>query len=169
MKKLAILLFFFISLESYASPAESPMKQVYVDDRNNVHVVFPNEKEKRVTSNGLVSGVKFSPNKRTAMWLVPNQWIAEGDVSPGGSRLAVYHAGKLKHLSCEPFIRSYWFWMDGEQIAIDCGGRHFAGTLILYDTASLRKIDSIFQPDIPEEMRPDWARSEINSDEDTEK
>jgi hypothetical protein len=167
MKKAAILLLFLASSAIYSATADGILKKVYIDNKNNVHVVFPNEKEKKLTTDGLVSGVKFSSNKRTAIWLVPNRWIAEGDVIPGGSKLAVYHAGKLQHITCEPFVRDYWFWMDGNQIAVDCGGRHFAGTLILYDAANLRKIDSFFQADIPEEKRPDWSKSESNSDENT--
>ena len=167
MKKMVFFFLFLFSaaLNSYA--AEDALKKIYVDNKNNVHVIFEDGKKKKLTSDGRVSGVKLAPDRKTVMWLIPNTWIAEGDVTPGGSGLAVYHAGKLQSIKCEPFIRDYWFWMDGKQIAIDCGGRHFAGTLILYDAASLRKIESLLQSDVTEEKRPAWTNSERTSDADT--
>ena len=97
-------------------------------------------------------------DKRSAAWLVLNSWIAEGDTEPGASQLAIYRDGQLRDIKCEPFIRDYWFWMQGKQVAIDCGGRHFAGTQSLFDIDTLLMIDSFFQPDIPEDRRPVWSK-----------
>ncbi|WP_143067867.1 hypothetical protein [Duganella sp. CF517] len=158
MIKLVFVFLFLSLLASNSYATQDYFIKVYLDKKNNVHVISSDGIDRKVTSDGRLSGVKISPDTRTVIWLVLNIWIAEGDVIPGGSVLAIYQNGKLRHIKCEPFIRDYWFWSDGRQIAIDCGGRHFAGTLILYDAVSLRKLDSISQSDVPEEKRPEWAK-----------
>lgn len=155
---------FVLSL-GHPDQSNGHLKKVFIDKNNNVHALFANGRERKLTTDGRVSGVKFPPDRDTIIWLIPNNWNAEGDLTPGGSKLAVYRAGRLQHISCEPFIRDYWFWMNGKQIAIECGARHFAGMLNLYDTSSLRKIDSIFEPDVPEEKRPEWSKLRANSEE----
>ena len=165
VKKFAFsLLLIFSSISPSIASSETLIKKAYVDQKNDVHVISPEGADEKITSSGRAQGVKLSTDGKTAIWLVQNSWIAEGDTAPAGSAIAIYSYGKLRQIRCDPFIRNYWFWMGGKQIAIDCGGRHFAGNLTLYDATSLRKLDSLYQPDIPEEKRPAWARPEDYSD-----
>ena len=89
-----------------------------------------------------------------------NNWVAEGDDGPGSEELVIYQSGKISSLECHPFIRDYWFRKNGSQIAIDCGGRHFAGTETLYDIKTARKISSFYEGDVPLEKRPDWSNGD---------
>lgn len=134
------------------------IKNIYIDKAKNAHIIYFDGKDKKITTKGRASNAILAPNRRTAAWLVLNSWIAEGDIEPGATQLAIYRNDKLRYIKCEPFIREYWFLAQGEQVAIDCGGRHFAGTQSLYNTASLVMIDSFFQADLPESKRPIWAK-----------
>lgn len=46
-----------------------------------------------------------------------------------------------------------------DSIGIDCGGLHFAGREILYDTATLKQVDSVDEATVPVKERPDWSYS----------
>ncbi|WP_147328209.1 MULTISPECIES: hypothetical protein [unclassified Duganella] len=133
------------------------LERIYIDKSANVHVIYSNGKEKKLTKVGRATQAELSKDKRTAAWLIENTWTAEGDVGPGSSNLTVYRDGRFLHIECQPFIRDYWFWEDGRKIGIDCGGRHFAGTLTLYDVRTGKIIESIFQPNVPYEKLPAWA------------
>lgn len=114
----------------------------------------------QVTTKINATSLKITPDNETVAWLVMNNWIAESDDELGSEELVVYHDGKTAPIKCHPFIRDYWFWKNGNQIAIDCGGRHFAGTEILYDTKTAKTISSFYQRDVPLEKRPDWSNGE---------
>lgn len=166
MKKLiSIALIIFTS--NCHSRNINKFESIYIDTAKNIHIIFPDGRDKKITKNGRAARATLAPDKHSAAWLVLNSWIAEGDVGPSSSQLAIYRNSRLRYIKCEPFIRDYWFWMGGKQVAIDCGGRHFAGTLILYDANTLQNIDSIFQADVPEDKRPAWSRQEGNSDSNT--
>jgi len=143
------------------------IRRAYVDGIKNVHIVFNDGHDIKITKIRRMANVTLSPDKRTVAWLVLNTWIAEGDTVPQSGKLAIYKNGKTRYIECGPFIRDYWFWMQGRQIATDCGGMHFAGTLTLYDIDTLRDIASFYQPDIPEDKQPAWSKSSSNSDSDT--
>lgn len=114
----------------------------------------------QITNKGNSAELKLAPDNETVAWLVINNWIAEGYIKPGSEELVIYRGGKINSIKCSPFIRDYWFWKDGRQVAIDCGGRHFAGREILYDAATLKEVSSFDQNDIPMEKRPNWSNSE---------
>lgn len=136
------------------------LKRVYLDDKQNVHVVTVRDHHTQITNKGNSIELKLAPDNETVAWLVINNWIAEGDIKPGSEELVIYRGGKTASIKCSPFIRDYWFWKDGRQVAIDCGGRHFAGREILYDTATLKKVSSFDQNDVPMEKRPDWSNGD---------
>ncbi|MGK5025949.1 hypothetical protein [Janthinobacterium sp. RB2R34] len=163
MKKIILMLLLTFISKSHSSNGEK-FSSIYIDKKNNVHIVFLDGRDEKISKNGHAENATLAPDKHSAAWLVLNTWIAEGDVAPGASLLAIYRNNKVRHIKCEPFIRDYWFWLGGKQVAIDCGGRHFAGTLMLYDTESLKNMDAIFQADIPEDKRPAWSRPENNAD-----
>jgi hypothetical protein len=86
-----------------------------------------------------------------------NTWTAKGDDGPSSEELMIYRSGKIRSIKCTPLIRDYWFWMNGSQIAIDCGGRHFAGHETLYDTKTMRELSSFDEAEVPLEKRPNWS------------
>lgn len=88
-----------------------------------------------------------SPDGKTAVWQVKDDEVR------------LYRNGRTRSIKCGPFIREFWFWQDGARIAIDCGGSHFAGREILYDSATLKQLDSFDQAEVPLERRPEWSSS----------
>jgi hypothetical protein len=148
----------FIYLISFSICATAPsssnaekLKQAYLDDKQNVHVLTAHGHHAQVTNKKNSTELKIAPDNETVAWLVMNNWTAEGDIRPGSEELAIYRNGKADSIKCRPFIRDYWFWNNGSQVAIDCGGRHFAGREILYDTKTLKEISRFNQNDIPME------------------
>ena len=135
------------------------LKRVYLDNSQNVHIVTSSGKDKKITTTGHRAQAMLSPDGETAAWLVNHTWIAEGDSEPGSSELVIYRRGKIRSIKCEPFIREYWFWQKGSRVAIDCGGRHFAGREILYDVRTSKELDSFDQSAIPVHKRPSWSTS----------
>lgn len=133
------------------------IKKAYLDRQKNVHVITTAGKDRKLTSKGNVGSLKIAADNRTIGWLVLNTWTAEGDDGPGSEELTIYRDGNLSSVKCGPFIRDYWFWEHGAQVVIDCGGRHFAGREILYDTQTLKEVASLDQAKIPLEKRPNWA------------
>ena len=156
MKKIISIFLMLSTTNCHA--IHSYLKNVHIDKEKNVHIISAEDRDEKISKSGDAAGATLSPDKRSAAWLVLNSWIAEGDIEPGASQLAIYRDGQLRHIQCEPFIRDYWFWMQGRQVAIDCGGRHFAGTQSLFDIDTLLMIDSFFQPHIPEDKRPVWSK-----------
>jgi len=154
-RSLYVLIFAFFS--SYVE-AEG-LKRVYLDQKNNVHVLTQLGERRQITQNGKASMLKLSPDNQTVTWLVLNTWKAEGDEKPRGQELVIYRNKKSASIKCTPFIRDYWFWQNGRQIAIDCGGRHFAGREILYDTNTLKELANFNQAELRLEKRPDWSNS----------
>lgn len=136
------------------------LRQVYLDKKNNVHVVNASSHDLQITETGDATSLKLSPNNETVAWLVMNKWIAEGDTQPQSEELKIYQNKQTRSIKCSLFIRDFWFWFNGDQIVIDCGGRHFAGWEILYDTKSLKKIASFDQDEVPLENRPEWSRGD---------
>jgi hypothetical protein len=136
------------------------LKKVYLDKNKNVHIVTSRDQDIEVTTKRNATSLKIAPDNETVAWLVMNNWIAEGDDEPGSEELVIYHSGKISSLECRPFNRDYWFWKNGSQIAIDCGGRHFAGTETLYDIKTERKISSFYEGDVPLEKRPEWSNGD---------
>lgn len=159
MKLLSYVLLLITLTASFGVNAEI-LKRSYIDEKNNVHVVSSAGRDFQLTTSGDAASAKLADNKRTVAWLVVNKWIAEGDTEPQSEEIKIYQDGKIRSIKCSLFIRDFWFWLNGKQIAIDCGGSHFAGWEILYDTTSLRRIASFDQGEIPFEKRPDWSRGD---------
>lgn len=151
----AVLITFSIN---YAD-AES-LKKAYLDKKNNVHVVTPNAKHIQITRTGNAIMLKIAPNGETVTWLALNTWALQDDRRPGAEELVIYRNGTTASIKCTPFIRDYWFWKNGTQIAIDCGGWHFSGREILYDIKTLKELASFDQAEVPLARRPDWSNSD---------
>ncbi|WP_147330472.1 MULTISPECIES: hypothetical protein [unclassified Duganella] len=150
----SLIYFFLILFATNISAHDIVLKRVYADKAGNIHVITPDGTDRQLTHGGRTTRAELSKDGRTAAWLVENAWTAEGDLGPGASHLTVYRDGHLRYIECQPFIRDYWFWEGGKKVGIDCGGRHFAGTLILYDVRTGKKIESVFQQN---RELPAWA------------
>jgi len=135
------------------------LKQTYLDGKQNVHVVRSDGKDIQVTQKGHKANVKLSSDGNTVAWLVSHTWKVEGQTETGSSELVVYRNGKARTIKCEPYIRDYWFWKKGSRVAIDCGGAHFAGREILYDTNTLKELETVDQSVVPTKDRPIWSAS----------
>lgn len=159
MKTISYIFLLSICTASVNIKAET-LKQVYLDKKNNVHLVTALGHDIQITKTGNAASLKLAPDNETVAWLVMNSWIAEGDVEPQSEELKIYQNGKTKSIKCSLFIRDYWFWLNGNQVAIDCGGQHFAGWEILYSTKTLKKIASFDEAKVPLKNRPDWSRGD---------
>lgn len=155
-----ILLVLAYTLALFLSTPEAmgaTIKKAYLDLQKNVHVITTAGKDQKLTGKGNAGSLKISADNRTIGWLVLNTWTAEGDNGPGSEELAIYRDGKITSIKCGPFIRDYWFWKHGAQVVIDCGGRHFAGQEILYDTRTMKEVARLDEAKVSLEKRPSWA------------
>lgn len=148
---------FALSYTLIANAHSETINKVYLDSQRNVHIINMHGRDLRITNEGNAGSLKLSPDRLTVAWLVMNTWTAEGDDEPSSEELVIYRDGKLGSLKCTPFIRDYWFWKNGSQVAIDCGGRRFAGSETLYDTKTMRQLASFDEAEVPLEKRPDWS------------
>jgi hypothetical protein len=140
-----------------ASTRPETLKKAYLDSKRNVHVINVHCRYSQITNKGNAGALKLAPDGETVAWLVLNTWAVQGDDLAGSEELTIYREGKFSTLKCTPFIRDYWFWMNGSQIAIDCGARHFAGHETLYDTRTLHELASFDEAEVPLDKRPDWS------------
>jgi hypothetical protein len=154
-----VILFFTINFLTTNARGEI-LREAYLDSKRNVHIINGYGLDIKITSKGNSDSLKLAPNRKAVAWLVMNTWTAEGDDRPGSEELVIYRGGKYSSIKCTPFIRDYWFWMNGSQIAIDCGGRHFAGREILYDTRTMRELSSFDEAKVPLKKRPDWSEAD---------
>ena len=136
------------------------LKKAYLDSRGNVHIITERGKHQRLTHEGNATSLKLAANNETVGWLVKNSWTLPGGKAAGSEELVVYQHGKAASIKCTPFIRDFWFWENGDQVAINCGGLHFAGREILYDTRSLREVASFDEADVPLSSRPNWSNND---------
>lgn len=160
MKNIFIVAALAISVDCLAEPLS--FEKVYVDNHKNIHVVTSTAKDIRLTNSGYGINASLSPDGKTAAWLVNNNLSSSGDTSPSASELKIYRNGRIQSIRCEPFVRDYWFWRKGRNIAIDCGSLHFAGSEILYDIATMKEIERFDQATVPPEKRPQWSISSDN-------
>jgi hypothetical protein len=133
------------------------LRKAYLDGNRNVHIVNDHGRDTQITNEENAEQLKLANDKETVAWLIMNIWTAEGDDEPGSEELIIYRNGKPSLLKCTPFIRNYRFWMNGNQIAIDCGARHFAGHEILDDTKTMQELSSFDEAAVPSEKRPNWS------------
>jgi hypothetical protein len=155
----SVVSLFILTVAVCSQTHAASLKQAYLDNTQNVHVVTSTGKDLQVTTTGHRTNIKLSSDGETAAWLVNQTQVAEGETEPAASELVIYRHGQTHSIKCEPFIRDYWFWKKDSRVAIDCGGNHFAGREILYDINSLKKLASFEQAIVPVEKRPTWSAS----------
>lgn len=141
------------------------LKRIYLDNYKNVHIITSTGKQINISKKIHAMEVELSPDKKTAVWLVEEKIDMGSGLENASLELGVYNEGRVRTIGCGRIIRSYWFWMNGKRIAIDCGGKHFAGHEILYDTSTLVELVSFDQAEVPLEKRPSWSKSGDNFDD----
>lgn len=157
MKFFSFPLLVLLFSAALASPASAgTWSRIFLDERGNVHLVQADGKEVRVSKNGKALNPKLAPDGETAAWLVGGKW-SDGEQAADANELAVYRHGRIRKIQCDPLIRDFWFWRDGAYVALDCGGRHFAGRNVLYDLKTFRQIESVDQATVPVDQRPEWT------------
>lgn len=151
--RLLVLLF----SAALASPASAgTWSRIFLDERGDVHLVQANGKEVRVSRNGKALNPKLAPDGKTAAWLVGGK-RSDGGQAADTNELTVYRHGHIRKITCDPLIRDFWFWRNGAHVALDCGGRHFAGRNVLYDLRTFRLVESVDQATVPADRRPEWT------------
>jgi hypothetical protein len=152
-----------VSFHSISLNTEFPptILRAFLDIQNNVHVTDNTGKEFLLTTDGNVSELRISPNGKTVAWRKDKKNSTQANTN-SEDEIFIYRNRSIRSIMCEPTIRDYWFWMGGEKIALDCGGTHFAGRELLYDTSTLRLLEHFDQADLPMENRPNWSQSSNN-------
>jgi hypothetical protein len=133
--------------------------RAYLDAEGNVRRVSAAGLVTKLTTNGRALRPAMAPDGKTVAWLVNETWMEDGRSMSGASKLVLYRDGQRRTISCEPFIRDFWFWKRGTRVAIDCGGAHFAGSEILYDGRTLKKLATVDTAVVPPGERPLWSKS----------
>lgn len=106
-----------------------------------------------------VQDAVVAPDGMAAAWLLEDLTLDDTPGEKGASTLVIYSKGKRRTLACRQLIRQFWFHQQGQQIAYDCGGRHFAGTEVLFDTGTLKELARFYQGDIAHDQRPAWSQA----------
>jgi len=151
--RLPVLLF----VATLAVPASAgTWSRIFLDQTGNVLLVQANGKEVRVSKNGKALNPRLASDGETAAWLVGGKG-GDGQQAADVNELMVYRHGRIRKIQCAPLIRDFWFWRDGTYVALDCGGRHFAGRNVLYDLKTFRQVDSVDQASVPVDQRPEWT------------
>lgn len=157
MKRLFPPLLILLFSAALATPASAgTWSRIVLDEKGHVHLVQADGKAVRVSRHGRALNPLLAPDGETAAWLVGGKW-SDGEQATDANELAVYRHGRIRKIQCNPLIRAFWFWQDGAYVALDCGGRHFAGRNVLYDLTSFRQVESVDQATVPVDQRPEWA------------
>ncbi len=106
-----------------------------------------------------VREVRVAPDGKTVAWLLDDLSPEEAAGAVGAATLVVYSKAVRRTLPCPQLIRGYWFARAGKHIAYDCGGRHFEGQEVLFDTRTLKEIERFHQADVAPGKRPAWSSS----------
>lgn len=157
LKILLVLIGFVPNGLVIASSNAEVWQRAFQDQRPNVYGISRSGRIVQISNKGNATSLRLAPDNKTHAWLVMHEWAADGDDKPGSDELVIYRNGEAVSLRCGPFIRDYWFWRNGDQVAIECGGKRFAGREILYDTKTMKELESFDQAKVPVNERPDWS------------
>jgi hypothetical protein len=156
LKKIALAALGLLLLHSSAMAADFSKA---IARGKQVQLIGPAGKTITVRERYMVREARVAPDGMTAAWLLEDLSMADMAGEKEIGTLVVYSKGKRRTLSCGVLIRAWWFHQQGQQIAYDCGGRHFAGVEVLFDTRTLKEIARFSQGDVAYEQRPAWSKS----------
>lgn len=154
--KITILLVRICTLVWLSNANADTLRSAHIGADKKVHIVSATGKHSVLAPRGAPYDLRMSPDRRHATWLVGFS-IPDFPNLIGADELFVYRNGRVRSLKCAPMIRAYAFRRQGQYIAIDCGGLHFAGTEYLYDIRTLRVVGAFDQANVSSEMRPEWS------------
>lgn len=137
----------------FISAAASAGERFRVDDEGAI-LTTSGAGELIVAESSTVVAVQVSGDAGSVAWLPRDAARPDAETD----KLFLRSGGVTRTINCEPVIRDFWFVDGARRIAIDCGGRHFAGREILYDAVTLKVVDSFDQAEVPQSARPVWAR-----------
>jgi hypothetical protein len=153
-----------VILAAWAAPVGAErIRDACLDSTGNVRIATGLGPHRQVTRHGLAFGLTISPDRGSAAWLIGDPAAQDVGSAHTSNELALFREGRVTSLVCRPVIRNYWFWRGGREIAIDCGGMHFAGYSILYDVRTRTQLASFDQGEVPLAQRPDWANGDGES------
>jgi hypothetical protein len=139
-----------------------PLKRVYVDSKAHVIAVTGNDKEVQLSEEDC-EDAQLAKDGYTVGWseLYRIEPPVVRETIEVAGKLVVFKKGKVvRSFDCKPWLRSWGFEKEGQQVAVYSGGLHFSGAYTLYDVESGKAIDSAKDPIT--EKSPDWAKH-INS------
>jgi hypothetical protein len=136
-------------------------RKVYLDDRNDVHVVTSAGKDVRLTKDGRYRDPKLSHDGQWIAMLATST-VSKGYGQPYDSvevaeQLCLYRGGRVvRRLEPGGFIREWGFARGGGAVAVYAGGLHFAGFYELYDPQTGNVLDRSRDP--VSDQSPQWVR-----------
>jgi len=143
-------MFALLNMSLNADAKTLVIQSAYLGKQGNVHVITKSGSDIQLTKKGHNDQVKLSENKKAVGWI--SKRIKDE------SRLVLYYEGNIRTFRGGPFVRDFWFVNDGEKIAVDIGGLHFAGMEILYDVTTGERLDEVRQWEVPYDKRPQWSK-----------
>lgn len=139
----------------------APLLEANLDKQHRVHLLADG-KPVPLHPRPMSDFVLVSSDGTAAAWLLPQGARTRSGRRRLSDELVVYVDGKTASIRCQPFIRDFWFPAIGGQVAIDCGGLHFAGIETLYDLHTMEELASFHQAEVPMERRPAWSNSGLD-------
>lgn len=146
------------------SPKAADFRQAYASGKQ-VTLVMTSGDVRKLREKYTVRDTRVAPDGMASAWLLADITLEEPAGEVGASTLVVYRKGKRRTVACGQLIREYWFVENGRKIAYDCGGRHFAGNEVLFDTRTLKEISRFHQSDVATDKRPAWSAASADSPE----
>lgn len=147
MKIWPVIAIFTIHLCAYAN--STYYEKAYFDQRRQINIIDDTGKRVVLPTHASSRELEISPDKRAVTWVSNKE---------SSDELNIYVNDKKFHIICQSWIRSYWFVRNGKQVAIDCGGIHFAGRETLYDIETQVQIETFDQASVPLDLRPVWSK-----------
>lgn len=145
------------TLMNYSAAAAAELAKAHARGQN-AEIFTTSGKHIIVREKYPVREVRIAPNGMAAAWLLQDIAMEASD-EKGSGTLVVERKGRRRTIACGQLIRDYWFWENGQKIAYDCGGRHFAGNEVLFDIGTLKELEHVHQAEVPPQERPAWSAS----------
>jgi hypothetical protein len=152
------LLILLAALDLSPKDFAHPLKRAYVNSNKHVVAVTENGKEVQIAEQRCETA-QLAADGYTVGWSelhrIEPPLVSETIEIAG--KLVVFKKGKVvRAIDCEPWLRSWGFVKEGQQVAVYVGGLHFAGQYVLYDVETGKAVD--YAGDPITEQSPVWAK-----------
>ena len=136
-----------------AEAGEEKIQRAYVEDGNNIHIVFEDGKETIVYQSGFSSKPKLAENRNALAWI--NRSLGR----TLSSSLKLYRNNEVYALIDEPFVTDFLFAEGGGVIVVAFGSALFRPQpKLFFDVGTLMELDSAGKPKIRYKNRPTWSK-----------